>query len=363
MVNLSTPSEQMLKELLADAEKAEYWLRKHYHGDKGYDRMCQELAERCALTRENQKSDIIEYKSANGNRWLVYAFCRYYGDAGLVRTTVVSFCYYETLGSIGAFFIGYDKFDTEARFPTITIFTSHFFQRFCARLGIEYRSRAMVQRFCEVIPGYLIYPYKERNKEGHIRVDVRLPGSLGRGIMRSEKGAQVFEIRSYLTDKQLTKSQLRETEEVRRLGDKYKYEPLDVWAARLKSMSWDDQMTEIQSMFDQSIERGVDPRLYQVSMVFFVFMANYIYDHNLLDIKDTDKAVALSKRMQDAIAEPLHDYVKNGGDGRPIAAAFGEFMQKEFRNINIGELYQEMSDFFEELNEKSMNKNMNKETN
>jgi len=349
MVNLSTPSEQMVKELLTDTVKAEYWLRKQYHGEKGYQRMIDELEIKCAKTRKNQKSDIVEYKSPTGNRWLVYAFSTCYDKAGVVKTNIVSFCYYETLGSIGAFFISYDKYDVDRRLPVVVIFTSHFFQRFCERLGIEYRSRAMVQRFCEVIPGYLIYHYKEKDKDGHIRADVRLPGSLGRGIMRSEKGAIVYEIRSYLTDKQLSKSQLRETEEVRRLGDKYEYEPLDVWWERIKTLPWEEKVEEIQKQFDQSIERGVDPKLYQVSMVFTVFLSMYVVDHKLMDTSDEEKVMSLSKRMQNAIHDPLCEYVLNGGDGKAIPEAFGRFMQQEFKGIDLVELYKEMDEYFRKI--------------
>jgi hypothetical protein len=349
MINLSTPSEQLLKELLSDTVKAEYWLKKQYHGEKGYQRMLDELELKCAKTRKNQKSDIVEYKSPTGNRWLVYAFCRCYAKAEVAKTTTVSFCYYETLGSIGAFFINYDKYDIDYLHPVVIIFTSHFFQRFCERLGIEYRSRAMVQRFCEVIPGYLIYTYKEKDKNGHIRVDVRLPGSIGRGIMRSEKGALVYEIRSYLTDKQLSKAQLRETEELRRLGDKYESEPLDVWWERIKPMKWEDKVDEIQKAFDQSIERGVDPRLYQVSLMLSVFMCMYVVDHKLMDTTDEEKMMSLSKRMNNAIHDPLCEYVFNGGEWRPIPEAFGIFMQQEFRGVDLVNLYKEMEEYFRKV--------------
>lgn len=39
MVNLSTPSDLLMKELSAEYDKAKYWLIKHFGGEKGYEEM------------------------------------------------------------------------------------------------------------------------------------------------------------------------------------------------------------------------------------------------------------------------------------------------------------------------------------
>ena len=39
MLTLSTPSDQLMKELADEHEKAKYWLKKHYGGEQGYEAM------------------------------------------------------------------------------------------------------------------------------------------------------------------------------------------------------------------------------------------------------------------------------------------------------------------------------------
>lgn len=75
MINLHTPSEQIMKELFEDEQKAFYWLRKSYHGDKSYERMRDTLIAKCRKERKTQISDVVEYISKNGNRWMVFECC------------------------------------------------------------------------------------------------------------------------------------------------------------------------------------------------------------------------------------------------------------------------------------------------
>ena len=39
MVNLSTVPDVMVREIIADRAKASYWLKKHFGGEKGYEKM------------------------------------------------------------------------------------------------------------------------------------------------------------------------------------------------------------------------------------------------------------------------------------------------------------------------------------
>ena len=71
------------------------------------------------------------------------------------------------------------------------------------------RSRWMVQRFLEIIPGVMFQTTGERDPYGRLKVDCRFPGSIGRGIIR--KDGPLIEVRTYLTDPELSKKQLRET--------------------------------------------------------------------------------------------------------------------------------------------------------
>ena len=61
MVNLSTPSEKLLKELSSDFDKALYWHKKHYGGEKKYAQFQDTMLEKCMRTKETQTGETIEY--------------------------------------------------------------------------------------------------------------------------------------------------------------------------------------------------------------------------------------------------------------------------------------------------------------
>lgn len=228
MINYSTPIDELKKELFEEEGRAIYWLKKSYHGEKGYERMRDNLLMECNRTKKTQISEVVEYISQKGNRWMAFECCQYYKGAGHSNTAPMAFCYYETYGSVGAYMVGHGAYDMTNRKKTIIHFTNHFFLRFCQRLGVEMRSRWMVQRFVEVIPGFLFGP-NGFDEYGRQRVDVRLPGSIGRGILKDD----IIEIKSYLTDKELNGKQLRETEKLRKSYDMQTFEPVDVRMNRL----------------------------------------------------------------------------------------------------------------------------------
>lgn len=227
MISMSMPAEQVRKELFSEEQKAVYWLRKSCHGDKGYEQMRDELVEKCTRTMKTVISDVVEYISASGNRWMAFECCQYYAKAGKAYTMPLAFCYYETYGSVGAYFVGHGVYDIYDQ-KTVLHFTNHFFLRFCQRLGVPMRSRWMVQRFAEVIPGFL-FGYNGIDDKGRARFDLRLPGSIGRGVMVDG----ILEVRTYLTDKELNGKQRRETERLRENYERQSFEPLYVRLVRL----------------------------------------------------------------------------------------------------------------------------------
>ena len=252
MITLKTPTKEVIKELHEEEDKAIFWLKKHYHGQKGYERMQETLMDRCNMFMKDQRSDIVEYISPKGNRWLAFEHCRYHKSICHGFSMVVAFCYYETYGSCGAFLVAHDmeKGDKQGAI----MFTDHFFLRFCQRLGVEMRSRWMIQRFVEVIPGFT-FSFGEKNENGFVKVDCRLPASIGRGILR--KDGYMIEIRTYLTDKELNNKQLRETARLRAMADRQSYEPLEVRQARL--LMSDDFSKELEKELTDSAEMaGLD---------------------------------------------------------------------------------------------------------
>lgn len=231
MVNLSTPSDQLLKELCYDYEKALYWLKKHFGGEKGYEDMRDRLLDKCQATHEPQTSEVVEYTSQNGNHWLCFEHARYYPDSHDSFCMPHAICYYETAASIGIFCLGHSSDPMKKKPSSCIIFTPHFFTRMAERLGIEPNGKEMVRRFLEYVPQMNIQQY-EPNEKGEVHVDVRLPGSVGRGI-RKKGDENVFEIRTFLTDKQLSNSERKITSKIRKWGDRMKFEPNAMIASRL----------------------------------------------------------------------------------------------------------------------------------
>ncbi len=262
MINLNTPSDVLMKEMETDQKKAIFWMKKYYHGEKGYERMRDNLLMKCMETRQNQSSETIEYKSLNGNRWIVFEYAIYYPEVGTANCMPYAFCYYETYASIGAFVPGFSPDKYNQKMTSCIIYTSHFFERFCERLGVKMRSREMVKRFIECVPQQF-FTFETLEKGEQVKFNVRLPGSVGRGFKRNDD-FNIFEVRTFLTDKQLSNKQLRETEHVRKAGDTIKYEPEDVKMLRMIKSG-----NAIQTMYDeikQYKDIGVDTRYMEAAV-------------------------------------------------------------------------------------------------
>lgn len=262
MINLNTPSDILMKELSEDREKAVFWLKKHYHGEKGYEKMRENLLLKCKNTRQNQSSDTVEYISRNGNRWIAFEYAIYYPKAGSSNYMPYAFCYYETYASIGAFIPGFSTDKYQPQMNSCIIYTSHFFERFCERLGIKFRSREMVKRFVECVPHQMM-AFENPDENGQMKLNVRLPGSVGRGFRRKGE-LNVFEVRTFLTDKHLSNKQLRETDPVRKIGDAIKFEPEDMKMMRLINSG-----NPIRAMYDdikQYKDLGLDTRYMEASV-------------------------------------------------------------------------------------------------
>lgn len=255
MVNLSTVPDVMVREIIADRAKASYWLKKHFGGEKGYEKMRDNLILQCRRDKRNHVSETVEYHSANGNRWMTYECARYYKEADMVYTEPYAFCFYETLGSVGAFVPVKLGSDGRTGRDAVLLFNSHFFHQMSERLELGFRSPEMVRAFHEFIPSLLVSMYEE---EGRKRILVRLPGSIGFGF-KKEGEAHVFEVRTFLKDTQLNGKQLRLTETIRLNAGKFMYEPKDIKRARAKKTikTLEDAEAELQRLKERYMLLGM----------------------------------------------------------------------------------------------------------
>ena len=340
MINLSTPNNILFKELMADKDKSFYWLKKKNGGDKSYEKMRDALLLKAKREKHNVISDVIEYRSANGNRWMTYECARYYKDADTSYTMPYAFCFYETLGSVGAFVpvkIGLTHEDGE---DTIVIFTSHFFMQMSERLGLGYRSPEMVRAFHEFIPQFLLGTYKDEEDEYSTKLIVRLPGSIGWGFKR-EGEEQVFEVRTFLSDVQLNGKQRRITKILRERAAKVWHEPSVVEFERLKKKcdAGESIADDIQRTFEKYIALGVDEKYLEDTLNVSLWISTIFSRMGLAEAEDH----AFWNRHTQTNREIVNEYVMNGNnDGEKFlelvaacakADGFRKFDKEQARRI------------------------------
>lgn len=295
MINYKTPADELIRELTDEERKAVFWLKKHYHGEKGYERMRDDLISECYNKRKTVTSEVVEYVSPHGNRWMAFECCQYYKKANGANTTPMAFCYYETYGSVGAYLLGRSSYDMTGQGMMVLHFTNHFFLRFCQRLGVEMRSRWMVQRFVEVIPGFLI-GNNGVDDSGRMKFDVRLPASIGRGVMY--KDAPVIEIRTYITDPELNSKQLRETEKLRKMYERQTFEPINIRMQRL--MRSDDFIGDFTKEIDTVAEMvGIDKDLLDMAMAIRVMVTRAITELGYVETTDFSRWKDIGERTKE----------------------------------------------------------------
>lgn len=326
MITVTSTTAQILQELRDEEPKAIYWLKKMCHGEKGYGRMQTELIARAKDERKNTRSDVYDYISPKGNRWMVFEHCRYHKDIHYARAMPVAFCYYETYGSVGAFLNGHDQYSGKNGGYGI-LFTDHFFLRFCQRLGIEMRSRWMVQRFLEIIPGIMFNFTGEKDQNGRTKVDCRFPASIGRGVVRND--GPLIEIRTYLTDPELTNKQKRDTKNLRKIADRHSFDTEDVKMARmLKSENIHDALEyEIEQLADMGCNKE---SLYQTAIL-GIYIVRSLIDLKYADANDFEfwiKHGEVNNRLIIEIADSW-EYAK------PIDDDFVSKAEQIFKNDGI----------------------------
>lgn len=212
-VNLSTKANEIIATMREEIPVALYHFRKPYGGRNKYMKYEDELLDKALAEEESQMTDMNEHISRVGNRWITYTMVDYYNKAKYANATHVSFIYYETYGSCGAFFPLFNPSNVkrlkkkEGQADGVMIFTSHFFQRMSERTGKAYRSKELIQEFISTKSTQA----SQTDEDGE--VVVKFKGGYGFGVEKSQS-PRVVEVRTYLTDKQLSPKQRRKVERV-----------------------------------------------------------------------------------------------------------------------------------------------------
>ena len=344
MINLSTPSKELLDELLSDYKKADYWLTKQLGGLKKQkelgDNLCLKCLKEC---KELAVSEPVEYISPKGNRWFMYVSARRYKDH--FYTTPLGFCYYETYGSVGAFVptqCGSENANA------CVIFTSHFFLRMCSRLNIKVRSRDMVKRFVEYMAG-MVLSYRGEGTHAKHEVDVRLPASIGRGRMRDDCD-KVIEINTFLKDTELTRKQQKETKALRECASKVILQPAEQLKMRIKAGD-DSVFDDIRKNFDAM---KIDPRILDWAYTIHVTAKN-IADRLSLNffVGKLESIMSIDSNNEQIMQNALFEIIDKNNTEQEKANAFweavywllGKFNDNLDKSLIINESYK----YIEEL--------------
>lgn len=283
MINLSTPSDELWRVLMTEHDKAVYWMKKHFGTEKRYEQMRDNLLQKCVRAERPLTSEVVDYESRDGNRWVCFEQTTYYPESHGAFCLPVALCYYETAASLGVFFIGYLHINGIDTPDSIFIYTPHFFQRFAERMKIDGSPRDILMRFIEMTPSFTISPMP--SDDGRLKMMIRIPGCVCHGIMREDNN-KVYEIRTLLTDEQLNYKQARETKRAREIGDAVKFEPDDIIRGRLKQsddsfIAWYDEIKKME-------ELGVDMTNTKESYVMILVITETFFKMGVANRDDSD---------------------------------------------------------------------------
>ena len=204
MINLSTQPTEIIKSMQSEIPSVTYQFKKPYGGTRKYLKYEDSLLDKALAEKQNQFTDINEYITPSGNRWISYTHIEYYPKALYAYAFHVSFIYYETYASCGAFF---PTFNGKKKVDGVIVFTDHFFLRMAERTGKKYRSKELIREFISTKSTQAC----QADEDGD--VIIKFKGGYGFGKEKS-RSPRVIEVRTYLTEKMLSPSQRRKCEKI-----------------------------------------------------------------------------------------------------------------------------------------------------
>ena len=201
-INLSTQPAELLATMCEELPVAWYHYRKQIGSSLQYQKHEDRLLDQALEEQRSLVSDIGEYISKVGNRWMTYVHTEYLPQALHAMATHVSFVYYETCASCGAFFPLYappsvkNRGKQKKQVPTgIVIYTDHFFYQMSVRTGKKYRSKELIREFVTTRDAHAM----QADDDGGLVV--RFVGGYGFGKWWQQDGIRVCQVRTYLNEK------------------------------------------------------------------------------------------------------------------------------------------------------------------
>lgn len=209
-----------------------HWYSTKRHTPKKLRQKAYELERKCIDNDLHfAASEYEEFVTKNGNKWIIFQKARRCDDE--ILPEIQTFCYYDTLGSAGAFVPSFVK----GKVDSCVIFTSHFFLRLKQRLGLENVNKDVIQRFIEYIGSFHSESLGE-GKHGKNEVIIYLNGAVGFGVFRDED-CNILEVKSFLKESELTRYQHRQVKNVKRISSGYIDMPYEVMRKRVSNNNFD----------------------------------------------------------------------------------------------------------------------------
>jgi hypothetical protein len=201
-INLSTQPAELLATMQEELPVAWYHYRKQIGSTLQYQKHEDRLLDQALEEKRSLVSDVSEYISKVGNRWMTYVHTEYFPQAMHAMATHVSFVYYETYASCGAFFPLYappsvkNRGKQKKQVPTgIVIYTDHFFLQMSNRTGKKYRSKELIREFITTRDAHAM----QADDDGGLVV--RFVEGYGFGKWWEQDGIRVCQVRTYLNEK------------------------------------------------------------------------------------------------------------------------------------------------------------------
>ena len=196
-------SKKVVATMAEEIAGEKYLFYKKYGGKNGYLKYEEEMVELSRSEKRTVLTDINEHVTKAGNRWISYAGAHYYPDADVAKPFIMSFIFYQTIGSCGAYFPIYDP-DNRDKVIGVLIFTSHFFYQFADRAKKENCSMELVREFITRNDDGIMMPYEDG-------IVYKMNGGYGMGKIVSWN-PNAFEIRTYESIEMLSESKKKEFE-------------------------------------------------------------------------------------------------------------------------------------------------------
>ncbi len=191
----------MLATMQEELPVAWYHYRKQIGSALQYQKHEDRLLDQALAEQRSLVGDTGEYISKTGNRWITYVHTEYFPHAMHAMAAHVSFIYYETYASCGAFFPLYPppaasrKGKQKKLLPSgIVIYTDHFFYQMSERTGKKYRSKELIREFTTRDAHAM-----QADDDGELVV--RFVGGYGFGKWWEQDGIRVCQVRTYLNEK------------------------------------------------------------------------------------------------------------------------------------------------------------------